>query len=132
MRAVSPFTVDDFAGDPAFREADDGRVQFARAHIEKTFGGDLVGTGSVDMMSVTVGTEGAAYVALEWIEGTLHGKTGGFALLHAADDELRVWRIAPGSGAGDLTGIRGRAEIDIDESGAHTLNLDYELDELPS
>lgn len=129
MRAVSPFTVDDFAGEPAYREADDGRVQFARAHIEKTFDGDLVGTGSVDMMSVTVGTEGAAYVALEWIEGTLQGKAGGFALLHAADDGLRAWRVVAGSGAGDLAGIRGQAEIDIDESsGAHTLVLDYELD----
>jgi hypothetical protein len=127
MRALSPFTVDDFAGEPAYREVDEGRIQFARAHIEKTFGGDLVGTGSVDMMSVTVGTEGAAYVALEWIEGTLHGKAGGFALLHAADDALRAWRIAPGSGTGDLTGISGQAEIDIDESGAHTLTLDYEL-----
>ena len=127
MQAHAPFTVDDFAGESPYREVADGRIQFARAHIEKTFTGDLEGTGSVDMMSVTTSDEGAAYVALEWIEGTLNGNSGAFALLHAADDTLRAWRIVPGSGTGELAGISGEARIDIDEDGAHTLTLAYEF-----
>jgi hypothetical protein len=128
MQARAPFTLDDFAGEPSYRQEDGERVQFARAHIEKTFTGDLEGTGTVDMISVSVGDEGAAYVAMEWIEGTLDGRRGGFALMHAADDKLTAWRIVVGSGTGELTGIRGEAAIDIDESGAHTLTLDYDLD----
>jgi len=35
--------------------------------------------------------------------------------------------VHPGSGTGELAGIRGEAQIEIAPDGAHTLHLDYEL-----
>ena len=65
------------------------------------------------------------------MRGTLHGRTGTFAILHAGtmteDSIWARWPISPGSGTGELEGIRGEARIEIAPDGAHTLHLDYEL-----
>ena len=129
-RAISPFTVGD-AEEHELAERDPG-VHYARVRLDKNFGGDLEGSSSVEMLSVRHESEGAGYVAVERIAGTLHGRPGSFALLHLAtmsdDGQTGQWVIVPGSGAGDLTGISGNARIEID-SGAHTFVLDYELGE---
>ena len=43
------------------------------------------------------------------------------------DDVWAKWPISPGSGTGELEGIRGEARIDIAPDGAHTLFLEYDL-----
>jgi hypothetical protein len=83
------------------------------------------------MLAVRADPVGAGYVALERIEGTVPGRRGTFALLHlgsmVGETPWAKWPISPGSGTGELKGISGEARIEIDESGAHTLLLDYEL-----
>lgn len=129
MQAKSTFTLDAFQqADPYSQEEG---VNFARAQISKTFVGDFEGTGAVEMLSAR-GTEGGAgYVALERIEGTLKGKRGSFALLHigtmSTDSRWAKWPIVPGSGTGELAGISGEGEIDIDAEGRHHFTLSYEL-----
>ena len=69
-----------------------------------------------------------AYVGLERIEGTLHGRTGTFVLLHSATgsqgEQHGSWTIVPGSGGGELAGIRGSGEI----TDQHDFVLEYALD----
>ena len=83
------------------------------------------------MLSVRGEGDGAGYVALETVRGTLDGRTGTFAILHAGtmteDGMWAKWPISPGSGTGELEGIRGEVRIEIAPDGAHTLYLDYEL-----
>lgn len=126
----STFTVDGIDhGEPV---ADHPGVEVARAQVHKTFAGPLSGTGRVDMTTALAG-QGRGYVGVEWIEGVLDGRDGGFALLHCgtADqhEQWAVWRIVPGSGTGELAGIRGEAEIDITEDGTHVLTVRYDLPE---
>ena len=128
-RAVAPFTLDAF--DQAAPYAEDGDVAYAKASIVKTFAGDLAATSTVEMLSVRAGEEGAGYVALERIVGTLDGLAGTFALLHmgtmSGGDHWAKWPVVPGSGTGQLRGISGEAVIDIAPDGSHTLVLDYVL-----
>jgi Protein of unknown function (DUF3224) len=129
MRGVASFDLDSFDWEPPYR--DEGGVQHARAHVNKTFRGDIEGRGSVEMLAAQ-SQGGAGYVALEHITGRLNGWSGGFSLLHVAtrdaDGQWARWPIVPGSGTGDLTSIRGEGRIDIDAEGKHTFTLDYEFD----
>lgn len=83
------------------------------------------------MLAVRSDPQGAGYVALECIEGSLQGRTGSFALVHigtlAGETPWARWLVVPGSGSGELSGISGEARIEIDPQGAHTLVLDYQL-----
>jgi Protein of unknown function (DUF3224) len=126
--AVAPFTFDAFDPEAPFIEESD--VQLGRVKIAKTFTGDLEATSSVEMLSAR-SDSGAGYVALEWVNGRLRGREGGFALLHLGTmengEQWAKWPISPGSGTGELTGISGEGRIEISEDGSHTLFLDYEL-----
>jgi hypothetical protein len=127
--AISPFTLDVVESDDPYSTIDG--IAYARTRIEKTFGGDLDATSHVEMLSVRGEGDGAGYVALETVRGSLHGRTGTFAILHAGtmtgDEVWARWPISPGSGTGELEGLHGEVRIEIAPDGAHTLHLDYEL-----
>ncbi|MGH7611098.1 MAG: DUF3224 domain-containing protein [Candidatus Dormibacteria bacterium] len=129
-RAISPFTVDRFDSEPPYHQH--GEWEFTRTQIAKSFSGDLRATSQVEMLAARAEGQGAGYVAVECVEGTLQGRAGTFALLHMAtqgqDGAKGRWLVVPGSGTGELSGLSGEARIEIDESGAHALVLDYQFD----
>ena len=110
------------------QDSDDG---IGRLTIAKTWSGDLAGTGHGLMLSAGDPTQGSAgYVALETVDGSLHGRAGTFAfqqlgVMHAGDQHLD-YRVVPGSGTGELVGITGSLALTIDERG-HTYVLTYAL-----
>ena len=110
---------------------EDPGVQYSRIRIAKTFEGDLEGRSSVEMLSVHADNGGAGYVAVERIAGSLHGRSGSFAVLHvgtmAGELQWARWPVVTGSGTGDLARISGEGRIEITTEGAHELHLDYEL-----
>ena len=103
-----------------------------RMSIEKQFHGDLEATSTGEML--TVGTaikNSAGYVAVERVTGSLHGRTGTFALQHNATmtrgtGSLNIV-IVPDSGTGELTGLSGRLSIEI-AGGKHSYVFEYTLD----
>jgi hypothetical protein len=126
--AVAPFSVDQ-VDDEELVEQDPG-VRYSRARLAKTFRGDIEGRSTVEMLSVRQQSGSAGYVAVERVVGSLHGRTGSFALLHVAtmsgDEQWGRWLVVPGSGVGELAGIIGEGRIDVAD-GAHTFHLDYRL-----
>ena len=75
---------------------------------------------------------GAGYVASERIVGRLGGRAGTFVLQHGAlggagVDQRTFGHIVPGSGTGELVGLRGEAEITVTPEGGHTLTLEYDF-----
>jgi hypothetical protein len=109
---------------------DAGPVAFGRVRLRKTFSGALSGTSVVAMTSAAVDGSPVGYAAVELVTGTLDGRTGSFVLQHTgvvdegAPSPSGV--VLPGTGTGELAGLRGRMTIEHDESGA-VLHLDYEL-----
>jgi len=103
-----------------------------RMSIEKTFHGDLDATSTGEML--TAGTaikNSAGYVAIERVTGSLHGKSGTFALQHNATmtrgaGALNII-VVPDSGTGELTGLSGSLSIEI-AGGKHAYVFDYALD----
>jgi hypothetical protein len=99
--------------------------------FQKQLHGDLTGTGVVEMLGIMNREIGSgAYVALERITGTLHGKSGAFCTQHGSTMDrgkpTQRIEIVPDSGTGELAGIRGTMTIDIVE-GKHFYTLDYTL-----
>jgi len=102
-----------------------------RLTLDKMYDGDLIAIGKGEMLSA-MGTEqgSAAYVAIERITGTLHGRSGSFVIQHRGimtrgAPEL-VITIVPDSGTGELAGISGAMAIDI-RGRDHFYALDYQL-----
>ena len=103
----------------------------ARMTIDKTFSGDLEGTSQGQMLSARGDIPNSAgYVAMERVEGTLHGKRGSFVLQHSASMDrgvpTQVITIVPDSGAGELVGISGTLTIVIAD-GKHSYDLEYSI-----
>ena len=72
----------------------------------------------------------AAYVAVERVTGSVHGRKGTFAMHHTGvmnrgAPSLAVV-IVPDSGTGELAGISGTLNIII-EKGVHSYELDYDV-----
>ena len=126
-----PFQVGGWEPDPAPLELGDaGPVVFWRVTMRKTFSGALTGSSVLTMTSAAVGEAPVGYSALELVTGTLDGRTGTFVLQHSGVvDEGAASPsgvVLPGTGTGELEGLRGTMTIAHDESGA-VLHLDYEL-----
>jgi hypothetical protein len=129
MHATASFTVDSFepVGAP---DGGAGETVVSEALLSKTFTGDVEGTSTVRMLAAQTPVEGsAAYVALERITGSLHGRKGTFVLLHAATYQDARWLIVDDSGTGELAGLTGTAVLTRHDDGSHTIALDYELSE---
>ena len=103
----------------------------ARHTIDKQYRGDIDARSQGQMLSAETAVPGsAAYVAIEWVTGALHGRRGTFALQHSGTLNrgavaLSV-TVVPDSGTGELTGLRGHLDILI-EGGTHSYVFDYEL-----
>lgn len=103
-----------------------------RMLIDKTYHGDIKGSGIGQMISKRTADGHAAYAAIEEFDGELNGKSGGFTLLHqglmSADSQQLHVQIIEGSGHGELAGITGTLDIIVSEQG-HSYELQFELSE---
>ena len=111
------------------KEAESAKL--GRMSLEKRFHGELQATSAGEMLSVGTEIAGSAgYVAMERVNGTLHGRTGSFALQHSGtmkrgEPQLSV-TVVPDSGTGQLVGLAGEMTIKIVE-GKHFYEFRYTL-----
>lgn len=109
--------------------------KIGRMSIDKTITGDLVATTKGQMLSAMTDVKGSAgYVAIERVEGTLHGKAGTFVLQHTGtmnrgERSLSV-TVVPDSGTAALEGIAGTFDIIIAD-GQHRYEFRYTLPSEP-
>lgn len=102
-----------------------------RLAIAKVFAGDLVGSSRGEMLSARTAVEGSAgYVAIEQVNGTLHGRAGSFVLHHSGTmnrgaQQLTI-TVVPDSGTGELVGLAGIMSLQIAD-GVHAYELAYTL-----
>jgi Protein of unknown function (DUF3224) len=108
-------------------------LTLGRMLIEKKFQGDLEAAGKGQMLTGMPKVKGSgAYVAIERVTGTLHGRSGSFILHHLGIMERGAPRlnvtVVPDSGTRELEGIAGTMIIIIAE-GKHSYELAYTLPE---
>jgi hypothetical protein len=105
-------------------------VSLGRMSLDKQFHGDLQATSKGTMLTAGAATGSAAYVAIERVTGTLHGRSGSFVLLHngamTRESQQLTITVVRDSGTGALSGIAGEMAITI-EGGRHSYDFDYTL-----
>jgi len=105
----------------------------SRMTIDKAFHGDIEATSQGQMLAAgTAVPNSAGYVAIERVEGSVHGKKGAFVLQHTATMDKGVpsltITVVPDSGTEELTGLTGSLSI-TRADGKHGYEFLYGLPE---
>ncbi|HEV2382350.1 MAG TPA: DUF3224 domain-containing protein [Terriglobia bacterium] len=112
-------------------EGTDDSGVVGRMSIDKQFHGDLEAGSKGQMLTAGTSVKGSAgYVAMERVNGTLHGRSGSFVLQHSGSmtrgtPQMTV-AVVPDSGTDQLAGLSGWMTIKIDQ-GKHSYELEYTL-----
>ena len=123
MSANGTFEVD-------LTQKEDVESPAGRMLINKTYLGDMKGTGTGQMISKRTENGIAVYYAIEEFSGSVKGKNGGFTLVHNGymsekSQSLEI-TVLESSGTGELQDISGSMLIVQDASG-HRYELKYKL-----
>jgi hypothetical protein len=106
--------------------------RLTRAAVTKTFTGDIAGEGRVEYLMMYGSDGSATFVGLERVVGHVAGKAGSFVLQRTGTFEngaaTESYFVIPGSGTGELRGLRGDGRSAVGHGTEHPLTLDYELD----
>ena len=128
--AAGTFEIESWDEQP-YEEQDGTRL--TRTRLTKIFSGDVEGESAAELLMAYGSEEGsAAYVGLERVTGSVHGRPGSFVLRHSATMERGEGKssldVVPGSGTGELRGLRGEASISVEPGGGHSFTLDYDFE----
>ena len=114
-------------------QADDsaGAGPFGRLFLNKQFQGELQASSHGQMLSTETGQGSGAYVALEYVTGTLNGLQGSFVLQHVGTMRKGAYMltvtVVPDSGTEQLKGIVGNMTI-INEGSKHYYTFEYTIE----
>lgn len=102
-----------------------------RLSLDKVFSGDLQASSQGEMLSFRSSIPGSAgYVAMERVQGSLHGRSGSFVLQHSASmaqgESTQSITVVPDSATDALQGLLGQMHITID-NGQHSYRFEYQL-----
>jgi Protein of unknown function (DUF3224) len=119
VRAYEPKTYDEPANGPAL----------VRIHVTESFSGDIEGEGVAEFLQTARGETEASFVGVERVTGSVGGKSGTFVF----QDQGTVrgttvsgtWFVVPGSGTGELAGLRGEGGFTAELGEAADITLDY-------
>lgn len=129
-RATSTFEITAWE-ETAYDEPAEG-PKLSRATVRKIFRGEIVGESTAELLLSKADDGSAGYVALERIVGRVGDRSGSFIVQHSAvrggGVAKATWFVVPGSGTGDLRGLRGEAEYRHGEHEA-TFTLDYTFEQ---
>jgi hypothetical protein len=110
-------------------------AKLTHAVVTKTYLGEIEGEGTSQTLTTYNAAGSASYVGLEQVVGRVGGRSGSFVFqvdgtydpgTGLADAK---WSVVPGSGTGDLSGLRGTGGF-VAEHGnpSVTITLDYDFE----
>ena len=87
-------------------------AKLTHARVTNAFHGDIEGEGTAQMLMVYQDDGSASYVGLERVIGRVGSRSGSFVWQsHGIFEDgaaKTTWSVVPGSGTGDLAGLRGK------------------------
>lgn len=97
--------------------------------VSESFVGDIEGDGAVRFLQALHKDGSAAMCGIERIDGSLAGRSGSFLLQDEAGREGTTvsgrWWVVPGSGTGELAGLRGEGEFRAEQGQGAAWTLEY-------
>jgi hypothetical protein len=115
--------------EPAPYEQPDDGPALVRIHVEEDFTGDIQGSGVATFLQTTMGDDEASFVGVERVTGSVGGRSGTFVLQDQGTLKDAVvsgeWFVVPGSGTGELEGLRGEGRFRAALGQGADITLDY-------
>jgi hypothetical protein len=115
----------------AYDEPSEGPA-LTRIHVQESFAGDIAGDGVVEFLQAARADGAASFVGIERITGTVGGRSGTFLLQDAGTVKGSIvsgdWFVIPGSGTGQLAGLRGEGGFRANLGEGAQVHLDYWFD----
>lgn len=125
-RAKAKVTVQNSEAKPYDQSATPALMEI---HLTETFAGDIDGQSPVRALQVLRDDHSAALVSLQRFRGRLAGRQGSFVLQGQETVEKgkikATWFVVPGSGTGDLSGLRGEGGFEGEFGKGSEATLDY-------
>ena len=119
VRTYEPSAYDERAEGPAL----------SRIHVEESFSGDITGDGVVEFLQAAQADGSASFVGIERVTGQIGGRQGTFLLQDAGTVAGNIvsgdWFVIPGSGTGELAGLRGEGGFRANLGEGAQVHLDY-------
>lgn len=129
--ATASFDIKSWNEEP-YNEAEE-LPRLTRSTLISAYQGDIEGEGTAEILTVYRDDDTATYLGLERVIGRLRGRSGSFVLQHTGTFEegtaKTTWLVVPGSGTGELRGLRGEGGFAASE-GRHvsSATLDYDFE----
>lgn len=105
--------------------------KLTRASVTKTYSGDITGEGQVEYLMMYRSDGTATFVGLERVIGRIADRSGSFVLQRTGvfeDGQAKEsYSVIPGSGTGELLGLKGEGTSGVGHGLEHPFTLDYEL-----
>lgn len=125
-RATAKITVQSSESKPYDQTAGPKLVE---VNLTETFTGDIEGESPVRALQVLRDDKSACLVSLQRFHGRLGGRHGTFVLQGSETVEKGKikarWSVVPGSGTGELTGLRGEGGFEGEFGKGSDGTLDY-------
>jgi hypothetical protein len=107
-----------------------GAATLVAIEVTELFHGDVEGEGRARMLQALRPDGSATFVGHERVTGTLAGRNGTFVFqdvgtLTPAGDVDGSWFVVPGSGTGELTGLRGEGSLAVAVGRSAAITLDH-------
>lgn len=103
--------------------------ELTRIHVEESFDGDISGAGAVEFLQAARTDGSASFVGIERVTGAVGGRQGTFLLQDAGTVQDNIvrgdWFVIPGSGTGQLAGLRGTGGFRANLGEGAQVHLDY-------
>jgi hypothetical protein len=119
VKSYEPTTYDELPDGPSLLEI----------HVDERFSGDIEGEGTARVIQAVQKDGSATFTGIERVRGALGGRQGSFLLQTsgtlAAKQLTARWFVVPGSGTGDVVGLRGDGGFDAQLGERGTIWLDY-------
>jgi hypothetical protein len=108
----------------------DGAATLVAIEVTELFHGDIEGEGRARMLQALRPDGSATFVGHERVTASLSGRAGTFVFqdagtLSPTGDVDGAWSVVPGSGAGELTGLRGEGSFTAAVGERAAITLDY-------
>ena len=98
-------------------------------HVTETFAGSIEGDGAVRFLQAIRDDGSASFVGIERVTGKVDGRAGSFLLQDAgtlAGTTVKGdWFVIPGSGTGELAGLRGEGGFEAELGQRAAVTLEY-------
>jgi Protein of unknown function (DUF3224) len=100
-----------------------------RIHVVEDFSGDIEGEGVAEFLQTARGEHEASFVGVERVSGQIGDKSGTFVLQDQGTLKgtavSGTWFVVPGSGTGELQGLRGEGGFKAELGQRADITLDY-------